>query len=127
MAKKILVVDDEPDTVTFLTTLLGDNGYETFSAGDGDEAKGVLEREKPDLVTLDIVMPNKSGVRLFREMKQSPDLKDIPVLFVSGLGDFKNFMQKIKPLPDPTSFVEKPLDEKVVLEAVQKALSPAGA
>ncbi|MFH2204991.1 MAG: response regulator [Elusimicrobiota bacterium] len=125
MSKKILVVDDEPDTVSFLTTLLEDNGYVTCSANDGDEARGVLKSEKPDLITLDIEMPNKSGVRLYREMKEAPELKDIPVLFVSGLGDFKIFMQKIKPLPDPAAFVEKPLDEERVLQAVKKALLPA--
>lgn len=126
MSKKILVVDDEADTVTFLTTLLEDNGYTTCSARDGDEAKKLLGSEKPDLVTLDIVMPNKSGVRLYREMKEDPATKDIPVLFISGLGDFKVFMKKIKPLPDPTAFLEKPLDEKVVLQAVQNALTSAG-
>ncbi|MFC1678998.1 response regulator [Elusimicrobiota bacterium] len=122
MGKKILVVDDEPDTQTFLKTLLEDNGYETRAAGDGDEARGLLAEEKPDLVTLDIVMPNKSGVRLYKEMRENPELKDIPVLFVSGLGDFKNFMKKIKPLPDPSAFVEKPLEERPLLDAVKKVL-----
>lgn len=122
MIKNILIVEDEPDTVTFLTTLLRDNGYTTRSAGDGDEARKLLAAEKPDLVTIDIVMPNKSGVRLYKEMRENPDLKDIPVLFVSGLTDFKVFMSKIKPLPDPTAFVEKPLEEKAVLEAVKRAL-----
>lgn len=123
MSKKILVVDDEPDIISFLTALLGDNGYSTRSAPDGDAARKLLAEEKPDLVTLDIVMPNKSGVRLYREMKSDPSLKDIPVLFISGLGDFKTFMQKIKPLPDPTAFIEKPLEEQTVLEAVKKALA----
>ncbi|MBI4669182.1 MAG: response regulator [Elusimicrobia bacterium] len=123
MSKKILVVDDEPDTTAFLTALLTDNGYAAFSAADGDEAKKLLDHEKPDLVLLDIVMPNKSGVRLYREMKETPELKAIPVLFVSGLADFKIFMQKIRPLPDPQDFVEKPLDEKTVLDAVRRVLA----
>jgi len=124
MSKKILIVDDEADIRDYLSTLLEDNGYQVRKAADGEEGLKLLGEEKPDLVTLDIVMPNKSGVRLYREMRESDELKDIPVIFISGLGDFKVFMKKIgPPLPDPERFLEKPLDEKGVLEAVGKVLA----
>ena len=60
--KKILVVDDEPDVVSYLEMLLHDNGYETLSASDGQEALELARREHPDLVTLDISMPNVNGI-----------------------------------------------------------------
>jgi len=121
MSKKILIVDDEADIRDYLGTLLEDNGYEVRKAEDGEVGLKMLQEERADLVTLDIVMPNKTGVRLYREMKGSPEFKDIPVLFISGLGDFKVFMKKIgPPLPDPSAFLEKPLDEKGVLDAVGK-------
>ena len=123
MSKMILVVDDEPDIVAFLTTLFEDNAYATCSANDGEQAKALLEKGGIDLVTLDIVMPNKTGVRLYREMKKDPALARIPILFVSGLGDFKSFMKKIRPLPDPSDFVGKPIDKDVILKAVAGALA----
>ena len=63
MAKKILVIDDEPEMVTFLATLLEDNGYEILTATDGDEGLTKIKNEKPDLVSLDLLMPNKTGIR----------------------------------------------------------------
>jgi hypothetical protein len=66
MGKRILVVDDEPDVVTYLAAVLRDHGYETLEAYDGEEALGKVLRDKPDLVTLDITMPEITGVRAYR-------------------------------------------------------------
>ena len=100
MAKKILVIDDEPDMVTFLTTLLEDHGYETVTATDGDEGLAQLKAEKPDLVSLDLLMPNKTGIKMFRELRRDPDLANTPVVMVTGFGtddtpnmDFKKWMK----------------------------------
>ena len=70
--KKILVVDDEPGVVAYLETLLQDNGYETVSAADGHLALEKFKSEHPDLVTLDISMPEKSGIRFYRDVKEDP-------------------------------------------------------
>ncbi|HPO10291.1 MAG TPA: response regulator [bacterium] len=117
--KLILVVDDEPDVITYLTTLLEDNGYATDSAVNGTEAMAKLRQLKPDLITLDISIPEKSGVRVYREMKEDPDLAHIPVLVitaVTGYGGkpevFEQFLSSRKHIPSPEGFIDKPLEDR---------------
>jgi CheY-like chemotaxis protein len=128
MGKKILIVDDEPDMVMFLATLLEDNGYETCTAVDGEEGLEKVKSEKPDLVSLDLLMPNKTGIKMYREMRKDEETKDVPVVMVTGFGkddvpsmDFKEWIQKraIKP---PEAYIEKPVDKDVLLAAIRKAL-----
>jgi CheY-like chemotaxis protein len=128
--KKILVLDDEPNVVAYLETLLQDNGYDTVSAGDGREGMEKVRSEKPDLITLDISMPEESGVRFFRELKADPDLAGIPVVIVTGVTgyggkpeDFQKFISTRKQIPPPEGFVPKPIDRDELLNGVAKALS----
>jgi len=128
MAKKILVVDDEPDMVTFLATLLEDNGYEIVSAADGEEAWKKVEAEKPDLISLDLLMPNKTGIKMFRELRKDKERANIPVVMVTGFGkndvpqmDFKKWIQE-RAIRPPEAYIEKPVDKDVFLAEVKKAL-----
>lgn len=128
--KLILVVDDEPDVVTYLTTLLEDNGYATTSARDGNEAMSKAKADRPSLITLDMSMPEKSGVKFYREMKADPELESIPVLVVTGVtgfggkaGDFEKFLGTRKQVPPPDGFVAKPFEEAKILEEVKKLVS----
>jgi CheY-like chemotaxis protein len=129
--KKILVVDDEPDVVTYLTTLLEDNGYNVISAVDGNEAMEKTRSEAPDLVTLDISMPEKSGVKFYREVKGDAGLKDIPIVIVTGVEstqdggtgkDFERFLSTRKSVPPPDAFIQKPIDEAELLGALKRLL-----
>ena len=121
--KLILVVDDEPDIVAFLTTLLEDNGYRTLSARDGQEAWDKAKAETPDLVSLDITMPEKSGVRFYRDFKNDPDLGKIPVIIVTGVSDdFQKFISSRKQVPPPDGYISKPIEEKTYLETVSKVI-----
>ena len=128
MAKKILIIDDEPDMVTFLCALLEDHGYVTITAADGEEGMTKIKSEKPDLISLDLLMPNKTGIKMFRELRKDDEIKDIPVVMVTGFGkddvpsmDFKEWIQKraIKP---PEAYIEKPVDKEVLLAAIKKAI-----
>jgi CheY-like chemotaxis protein len=128
MAKKILIVDDEPDMVAFLATLLEDNGYETDSAADGEDAMEKVKASKPDLISLDLLMPNKTGIKMFRELRKDNDFNDIPVVMVTGFGkddvpqmDFKEWIKQraIKP---PEGYIEKPVNKEVFLDAIRKAI-----
>jgi CheY-like chemotaxis protein len=122
--KKILVIDDEADVVTYLTTLLEDNGYATCSACNGNQALDKVKSEKPDLVTLDITMPEKSGVKFYREMKESPDWKNIPIIVVTGISeDFKTFISTRKQVPPPEGYIQKPIDRQQMLDTVKKLLA----
>ncbi|MHC4992807.1 MAG: response regulator, partial [Planctomycetota bacterium] len=84
-AKTVLVVDDDPDAREFLTTVLNDNGIATTTAEDGVEALKMIEQDPPDLVALDITMPEKSGVAVYRKLKQDDQLKTIPVIIITGV------------------------------------------
>ncbi|MBW2350305.1 MAG: response regulator, partial [Deltaproteobacteria bacterium] len=66
MAKKILIVDDEPDIIAFISVVLEENGYSSISASNGIEGLELLRKEKPDLVLLDLMMPKKSGIAMFQ-------------------------------------------------------------
>ena len=101
-AKTILVVDDDPDAVTYMTTVLEDSGYATVSAPDGTEALQRIEERLPDLVTLDISMPEKSGVAVYRALKDDDRRKSIPVIVVTGISeDFKRFISSRRHVPPP--------------------------
>jgi two-component system phosphate regulon response regulator PhoB len=128
MAKKILIIDDEPDMVTFLSTLLEDNGYDIVTAADGEEGFEKTKAEKPDLISLDLLMPNKTGIKMYRELRKDEEIKDIPVIMVTGFGrddvpsmDFKQWIQQraIKP---PEAYIEKPVDKDVLLNEIKKAI-----
>ena len=119
--KTILVVDDEPDVRTFLSTLFEDNGYATVMAQDGNEALSKVKEKAPDLVTLDITMPNKSGVRFYREMKESAEWKKVPIIIVTGVsGDFRTFISTRKKVPPPEGYLSKPIDKTEILNLVKK-------
>ena len=128
--RRILVLDDEPHVVTYLETLLHDNGYETLSASNGREGMQKVRDEKVDLVCLDISMPEESGVRFYRNLKDNPELSAIPVVIVTAVtgygGDpepFKQFISTRKQVPPPEGFLAKPIDKKEFLDMIAKILS----
>jgi len=116
-AKKILIVDDEPDIITYLGLLLENNGYEVVSATNGSEGLDLARKEMPDLVCLDIMMPKKSGVALYREIKTDPELKGLPCIIISAYESAYSFRGRAfrrivqdKTIPEPLKFFEKPID-----------------
>ena len=122
--KKILVIDDEPDVRTFFTTLLEDAGHETVVAENGQEALEKVKNQRPDLITLDISMPETSGVRFYREVKESEEYKGIPVIIITGIStDFGKFISTRRQVPPPEGYLSKPIDQEEFLEMVAKLLS----
>ena len=119
--KTILVVDDEPHVVTFLTTFFQDHGFKTLEAGDGVEGMEMARKHKPDLITLDISMPEKSGVAVYTEMREDPALADIPILVVTAVVDMRKLLWTRKTEP-PEGFIEKPIDNDVLLQQVRRIL-----
>lgn len=131
MSRTILVIEDEPDVRTYLVTLFQENGYEVLTASDGKEGEAVLAQRKPDLICLDILMPEKSGIALYRELRKSPELKSIPVVMVTGFRaeefpgvDFKKFVYE-RSVPGPEGYVEKPIDRQLLLRTVKEILDRA--
>jgi CheY-like chemotaxis protein len=113
---KILVIDDEPHIVKYLTTFLQDNGYETCSAPNGEEALKVLLQEKPDLVTLDLQMPNETGTRFYRNLMKEKEFKATPVIVISGIPGRHLAVSK------PVAVFEKPIDRDALLEAIKRTI-----
>ena len=116
MAKKILVIDDDPTIVIYLKTLFNDNGYETVVAQDGLQAEEVVKQTKPDLITLDLEMPKEWGPRFYRNMVKHEELKDIPVIVISGISDPKHAIRKA------VAVVRKPFDEEKLLDIVKNTI-----
>jgi CheY-like chemotaxis protein len=122
--KTILVIDDEPDVTVYLSTLLEDNGYDTVVAKDGAEALDKVKEARPDLITLDITMPETSGVRFYRDIKENDALKDIPIIIVTGISqDFERFISTRKQVPPPEGYIAKPVDRDEILKLVKKLTS----
>jgi DNA-binding response OmpR family regulator len=125
--KKVLIVDDEPDVVTFLSSLLEDNGFEALSARDGEEGFRKTRAEHPDLISLDISMPHESGVRMYRDVVETAETADIPVIIVTGISrDFKQFIYGRKHLKPPDGYFEKPIDKEEFLAKVKSLVGTAG-
>ncbi|MBW1710427.1 MAG: response regulator [Deltaproteobacteria bacterium] len=116
MAKKILVIDDDPNIVDYLVVLFKDNGYETCSATDGVEGLDKVKTEKPDLITLDLDMPERWGTIMHRRLKKSEEIKDIPVIVISGLERKFPIRKKVM------HYLGKPFDRNELLAIVQRTI-----
>jgi CheY-like chemotaxis protein len=123
MAKRILIVDDEADVRSYIEALLQDNGYETAVATDGDEAMPKVRDFKPDLISLDIIMPNETGQKFYRELCRDSEFGKIPVIIVSGVTRYKElFARDHKTMPKPFAFIEKPIEREFYLAKIREAL-----
>ena len=121
--KKILVVDDEPDMVAWLTTFLEDNGYSTVSAEDGIEAFEKAKSESPDLITLDVAMDRQSGTKTLRFLQEAPETSDTPIIMITGVSiEIKRFIERNKHLQMPEAFMEKPIDRDELLVTIRKLI-----
>jgi DNA-binding response OmpR family regulator len=119
----ILIVEDEPDVVTYLSTLLDDAGYDTVAAEDGDQALEKVKASPPDLITLDITMPHTSGVKFYREMKESDKWNRIPIIIVTGIStDFEKFISTRRQVPPPEGYLQKPIDRQKMLAMIKRHL-----
>ena len=120
----ILIVDDEPDTCTYFQTILTDHGFDTVIAYDGEEGMAKIQEKTPDLVTLDISMPAKSGVRMYRDIKESEEWKHIPVIIVTGISDdFQKFISSRSQVPPPEGYMSKPIEADKFIEMVNQLTS----
>jgi len=127
MATKILVVDDEQDVRTYLQTLFVKEGYEVETAADGEEGLTVARQCRPDLIFLDIMMPKKTGIMLYRRLKKDEHLGAVPVVILTGLEQYRSFFsQDFEQVPHPEAFVEKPPEPEKLCELARK-LAPLDA
>jgi len=129
MSKKVLVVDDDPDVRSFVVTVLEENQYMPLVAQDGVEGLEMIEKDQPDLVILDVLMPRGSGIRLYRKLKTDENLKEIPIIMFTGIA-LRSFLKSQKALdefkggevPKPDIYLEKPIEPEELVAAIKKKL-----
>ena len=115
--KKILIIDDDPKVVEYLVDLLEDNGYATASAINAQEALELVKSEHFDLITLDLEMPGDWGPRFYSKMVQNTNLKNIPVIVISGMSGNDYAISKA------VASLTKPFDRKELLKIIRDVLS----
>ena len=116
MAQRVLAVDDDPTIQRLLGLNLEMEGYEVRLAGDGDEAVAAAKDFQPHLILLDVMMPNKDGWEACAEIKQDPDLADVPVVFLSARAQDADIEQGTA--LGAAAYVTKPFDPIDLLELI---------
>jgi CheY-like chemotaxis protein len=144
--RHILIVEDSEENVVYISQILEDNEYPYSVANNGAEAIEAMKEKKPDLVLLDIMMPRKSGVAVFQHMKKTPELKDVPIVFVTGASEVTGVDLKTgEQLPketyadgfarefgtklaekiqsfEPDGFIYKPIDPEILVAKIKELL-----
>ena len=149
MAKKVLVVDDDHNTVKYLSVVLSENGYDPVPAYDGSEGLQKITQAKPDLIVLDVMMPKKTGFVLFEQLKKDEQYRDIPILMLTGVSGILDELESHKEetfekpydtlrealkkkiremrsedLVRPEMFIDKPVDPDSFIPKVEKLIGP---
>jgi two-component system alkaline phosphatase synthesis response regulator PhoP len=144
--KQVLIVEDSEENVVFLSEILEAHGYQYRVADDGKEAMRTMRDSRPDLVLLDIMMPRKSGLVVFKEMKADPALETIPIIIITGASQVTGvdlqsgeerpkgssgdefargfgaaLHEQMKDLT-PDGFIEKPIEPRILIEKIKKLL-----
>jgi len=119
--RKILVVDDEDDARVFISTVLADAGATIVEATEGDQAIELARKEKPDLITLDISMPGKDGVEVFRELRGSSDTAGMSICVVTGHPEFREVIYAAH-AEKPDGYMNKPVSPEDLVNGVRHIL-----
>jgi len=117
--KFALIIDDEPDITTYHEALLSDHGWRVQTANSGDDGIALARQNKPDVILLDVMMPERGGLSTLIGFRKDPELKAVPVVLVTGIQeslkqDFGAFLDRFKNY-NPDGYVEKPIDPDKLL------------
>jgi len=128
---KILIVDDDPDVRLAIASVLNSRSYEVIEACDGREALRKVKEEKPDLMLLDLLMPEMDGFAVVKELRisQKNEYTDVSVLVISSVREEasqRRYELEIGHKLDVDDYIEKPIEPFILLERVEKLLSKGG-
>ena len=121
MSKRIVVADDDPDMVSFMTLPLSKRGYDVAAGGNGEEAIDLVRSHRPDLVILDICMPLVDGLEACQRLKNDARLKDIPIMLITAT-------VSLLPAPDilyalqVEDYLIKPFPVRVLVEKIEQLI-----
>lgn len=124
VVSKILLVDDEPDILEFLSYNLAKEGYEVFTANTGKEGLDIAKKVRPDLVILDVMMPEMDGIETCRELRQNNDLKNVLVAFLTARGEDYSQIAGFDAGAD--DYITKPIKPRVFVSRVKALLRRSG-
>lgn len=121
---KILLVDDEPDILEFLTYNLKKEGYSVFTAGNGKEALAVAKVENPHLIILDVMMPDMDGIETCREIREIPGLKNVMIAFLTARNEDYSQIAGFDVGAD--DYINKPIKPRVLISRIKALLKRSG-
>ena len=121
---RVLVIDDEPDQTTYLSTLLQDQGWAARTANSADEGLALAQEEVPDVILLDVMMPERGGLSTLIALRKNEKTKSVPVVLVTGIQaeithDFSAFLDRFKK-HHPDAYLEKPVDPEKLLKTLDE-------
>jgi twitching motility two-component system response regulator PilH len=133
MPKTVMIIDDEPDILAYLQAVLEDHGFVTCSAEASENIVAALKKHKPDLILLDVMMPRRSGLSIYRDLRRTPGLEHVPVALISGMEMESAFsdseLQALPGDPDqppPDGFIVKPIKVNDLIANVTRLLEEKG-
>ncbi len=135
-AKKILIIDDDPDARTILKTQLTARGFRVIESGDGAAGLALARQEHPDVIVLDLMMPQQDGISTYHDFKQDAAVKGVPVVFLSALsagsdltGGGQAFSQTsggVKGAKEDYIVLGKPCEPEELIRTIHRVLAKPG-
>ena len=122
--KVLLIADDEPDQVDYLSTVFEDNGAKVLRATNGDEALELARREKPDLLTLDLGMPGRDVGEVYQTLRSDPDTADLKICIITGRPELRKLIYD-RSVKKPDGYLDKPVDEERLVFNIRKIFEVA--
>lgn len=126
MAKKILIVDDDSDFVEAVTMILNSKKFEVATAYNGREGLKKVKTELPDLIVLDVMMPEKDGYAVCKELKSDPQWNHIPILLLTGVVSHistTRYTQEMGMETEADDFLDKPVEPEVLVKRIEALLA----
>ncbi|RLA78009.1 MAG: response regulator [Deltaproteobacteria bacterium] len=126
MAKKILIVDDDPDLVEAVSSILESKGYDVVAAYGGVEGLEKAKTERPDLIVLDVMMPDKDGYQVCKELKADPEYRSIPILLLTAVVSkisTTRYTQQMGMETEADDYIDKPVEPEVLVQRIEALLS----
>jgi len=119
--RKILVADDEPDQVEFISAVMEDNGATVVKAYNGDQVLEMARAEKPDLLTLDLSMPGTNAGEVFETLRKDPELSDLKICIITGRPELRKLIYD-RSVERPEGYLDKPVEDDDLLQGIRKIL-----
>jgi len=120
----VLVVDDEPDVATYLAAVLERKGHVVHTAQNAAEGFAIVKKLRPDVACIDIVMPEETGIALYRRIRADEEVGDVPVVFITALKPEMTTLQDSLTdgsIPEAEGYIEKPPNAEAFVAAVERA------